>query len=117
MGFGKTILINKNQFALESGNVTIVKFPNSSKYKGKGVMIASRYVNDGSFWINPNWEYKIKSGKNLTNDYGIISGDDLISIFKNCSDQLEYSNSIDNESYLKVENPVPLKGEISIDFD
>lgn len=117
MGFGKTILINKNQFALESGNVTIVKFPNSSKYKGKGFVISIRYVNDDSFWINTSWDYKIKSGKKFTNDYGIISGDNLISMFKKCSEQIEYSNSIDNESYLKVKSPVPLKGEINIDFN
>jgi hypothetical protein len=106
MSFGHTININKNQIADEFGKVTLIKIP---KLKGKAVMIASRYVDNDSFWINPNWDYKILSGKDYRNDYATWSAEELLEAFNYDSDE--------KESYLIVKHPEKIESEIDIDFN
>jgi len=88
MSFGTTINISRSQIAASFGAVTLIKLPG---HKGKAVMIASRYVNHDSFWINPNWNYKIKSGKGYNHDYGEWSAQGVLSCFssENIHDQYD----------------------------
>lgn len=110
MSFGTTIKINQNQIAKEFGKVTLVKLPHSSGYDGKAVMIASRYVKWGSIWINPNWDYKIKSGKNYDNDYAEWCADEVLEAFG----ANEGQNIDVEESYLKVTQPGKIEKEVNI---
>ncbi len=112
MSFGHTIKINSNQIAKEFGKVTLIKIPGDTK---KAIMVASKYVNWSSFWINPNWDYQIKSGKNYSNDYGEISADELLELF-GANDGINIDPE-ENESYLKVEKPKKIEGNVDIDFN
>lgn len=99
MGFGKVIKINKNQIEKERGRATLIKIPG----KSQRLLVASKYVNDDSFWINPNWDYSLYS-KNGNDNGTTISYDEIMDYFG--------LDDCDDDSYLIVNKPKKL-GELN----
>ncbi|MGB4823694.1 MAG: hypothetical protein WBP82_02150 [Leuconostoc mesenteroides] len=99
MGFGKVIKINKNQIGKEIGRATLIKIPG----KSQRLLVASKYVNDDSFWINPNWNYSLYS-KNGNDNGTTISYDEIMDYFG--------LDDRDDDSYLIVNKPKKL-GELN----
>lgn len=99
MGFGKVIKINKNQIEKEIGMATLIKIPG----KSQRLLVANKYVNDDSFWINPNWDYSLYS-KNGNDNGNKISYDEIMDYFG--------LDDRDDDSYLIVNKPKKL-GELN----
>ena len=99
MVFGKVIKINKNQIEKEIGMATLIKIPR----KSQRLLVASKYVNDDSFWINPNWDYSLYS-KNGNDNGTTISYDEIMDYFG--------LDDRDDDSYLIVNKPKKL-GELN----
>ena len=109
--FGSVIcLASRNQIVKERGKVTLIRIPSKS---GKAIMIPTRYVNnDLTFWIHPQWEYKVKSGRGYRNDYATWGAEEIKEAFSR-----EASSAYLRESYYIVEKPEKIEGEVSIDFN
>ena len=99
MGFGKVIKINKNQIEKEIGMATLIKIPG----KSQRLLVASKYVNDDSFWVNPNWDYSLCS-KNGNSNGNTFSYEDILDSFG--------VDDFGDDSYLIVNKPKEL-GELN----
>ena len=108
--FGSVVFLPDGHIVKRIGKAVLIKIPSDPS---KAIMVPAKHLNgDMTFWIHPEWGYKVKSGKGYYKDYNTWKAEEIKEAFSS-----EAINAYYRESYYIIEKPDKIEGEVKIDFN